>query len=226
MRSVGARDRRFWVWIAALSAIVAAFALLALTRPVFPFAILVGLGSLALAVTFLVDPNKRFYLWTFGAAALTALPYAVHLARHARSLVALQEAWGQVQMMAVGLPGFALFFAGYGVAAVVGYVWTRDRPVLVWASSLLVATSFLAVNHLGTGAITRIASRSTSSSPWPSSRRWVCVMCSSAPAAVLGAWLGAVCLFDVGSFVLGRPCWCDSGWPIPSEQPSSKRYAR
>jgi hypothetical protein len=199
------RDRRFKAWAAALALVATAFALLVATRPSLSFAVLAALGSLALAATFYVDPHKRFYLWSCGAAGLVALPYLLVLARHARSLATVQEAWHQVQMMKVGLAGFALFFAAYLLAAVVGWITLRDRYVQHWVASLLVSTAFLSVNHLWHWGnhpyrfaihmlfpLAILAAHGLRHGPRPL-------------AAVLGAWLGAVCLFDAGSFALGRP---------------------
>ena len=196
-------DRRFRIWLAALALISSAFAFLA-TRPAFPFAGLVGLGALALGATFLLDPNKRFYLWSYGAALLLALPYVVVIAPYARELAALQSAWSSVQMMAVGLSGFALFFAAYLAAAALACVFTRDRSVLLWVFGLLVATALLAVNHVWHWGnhpyrfaihmlfpLAILAALGLRDAP-----RWV--------ALPLGVWLGSVCLFDAGGFLLGR----------------------
>ena len=199
------RDRRFRAWLGALALLAAAFVALVATRPSVSFAIPVALGGLALAATFLVDPNKRFYLWSYGAAGLLALPYVLLLARHAGALAALQRGWDGVQMMTVGLSGCALFFAAYLLAAAAGYLWSRDRPVLVWVSALLASTAFLAVNHLWHWGnhpyrfaihllfpLAILAALGLRDAPRPL-------------AAILGAWLGAVCVFDAGSFALGRP---------------------
>jgi hypothetical protein len=199
------RDARFKAWIAALSAIAAAFAFLVATHSSLSFAVPVALGVLVMSATFLVDPNKRSYLWTYGPAGLLALPYVVLLARHAGPLAAMQGGWNQVQMMTVGLSGFALFFAAYLLAAAAGYLWGRDRPVLVWVSALLTSTAFLAVNHLWHWGnhpyrfaihllfpLAILAALGLRDAPRPL-------------AAMLGTWLGAVCLFDAGSFALGRP---------------------
>ena len=199
------RDRRFKAWLVALCLLASAFVLLVATRPSLSFAILVALGALALAATFFVDPNKRFYLWSYGAAGLVALPYLALLGRHARALAAVQSAWNQVQMMAVGLSGFALFFAAYLVAAALGYRSLRDRPLFVWVSALLASTAFLAVNHVWHWGnhpyrfaihllfpLAILAALGVRDAPRPL-------------AAILGAWLGAVCLFDAGNFALGQP---------------------
>ncbi len=199
------RDRRFKAWLAALALVAIGLGLLVATRPSISFAILAALGTLALAATFLVDPNKRFYLWSYGAAAFVALPYLLVLARHARTLAAVQEAWNQVQMMTVSFAGVAVFFAAYLLAAVLGYATLRDRSVLHWVSSLLVATAFLSVNHLWHWGnhpyrfaihllfpLAILAAFGLRDAPRPA-------------RAVLAAWLGAVCLFDAGNFAFGRP---------------------
>ena len=199
------RDRRFRAWIGALALLAVAFVALVATRLSLSFAIPVALGGLALAATFLFDPNKRFYLWSYGVAGLLALPYVLLLVRHAGTLAALQRGWDGVQMMTVGLSGCALFFAAYLLAAAAGYLWSRDRPVLVWVSALLASTAFLAVNHLWHWGnhpyrfaihllfpLAILAALGLRDAPRPL-------------AAILGAWLGAVCLFDAGSFALGRP---------------------
>lgn len=198
------RDRRYRVWLGALALLAATFVALVATRPSLSFAIPVALGGLALAATFVVDPNKRFYLWGYGVAGLLALPYVLLLARHAGTLAALQRGWDGVQMMTVGLSGFVLFFAAYLLAAAAGCLWSRDRPVLVWVGALLASTAFLAVNHLWHWGnhpyrfaihllfpLAILAAFGLRDAPRPL-------------AAVLGAWLGAVCVFDAGSFALGR----------------------
>ncbi len=115
--------------------------------PRLSFAHVVALGAVALGATFLVDPHKRFYLWSYAAAGVVALPYLLELARHTRELALVQDAWASVQMMAVGLTGCLLFFAAYLVSAVVALLRYRERDVLVWLSALLVATGFLALNQ-------------------------------------------------------------------------------
>jgi hypothetical protein len=77
--------------------------------------------------------------------------------------------------------------------------------VLVWVSALLASTAFLAVNHLWHWGnhpyrfaihllfpLSILAALGLRDAPRPL-------------AAILGAWLGAVCLFDAGSFALSRP---------------------
>ena len=211
------RDRRFRAWLGALALLAATFVALVATRPSLSFAIPVALGGLALAATFLVDPNKRFYLWSYGVAGLLALPYVLLLARHAGALAALQRGWDGVQMMTVGLSGFALFFAAYLLAAAAGCFWSRDRPVLVWVGALLAATAFLAVNHLWHWGnhpyrfaihllfpLAILAALGLRDAPRPL-------------AAILGAWLGAVCVFDAGSFALGHP----TGGAVPGGRPGA-----
>ena len=141
------RDLRFKAWLAALGLMAALFVGLVATRETLSFTTLVALGALALGATFLVDPSKRFYVWSYGAAGLVALPYLLLLATHAGPLGAMQDGWNQVQMMTVGLPGFLWFFAAYLLAAVLGWRFARDRSALPGIYALLVATAFLAVNH-------------------------------------------------------------------------------
>jgi hypothetical protein len=199
------RDGRLRAWLAALGLIAAVFVALAATRPSLSFATLAALGPLAFAATFLADPHKRFYFWCYGTAGLVALPYLALLARHARPLAAVQGAWNQVQMMAVGLTGFLLFFTGYLLAAALGWRSLRDRPLGVWLLSLLGATAFLAVNHVWHWGnhpyrfaihllfpLAILAALGLRDAPRP-------------VAAALGVWLAAVCLFDATSFALGRP---------------------
>ena len=198
-------ERRTRAWLLALALLAATFVALVLTRPSLSFAIPVAVGGLALAVTFLVDENKRFYLWSYGVAGLLALPYVVLLGRYARALAEAQRAWDGVQMMTVGLSGFLLFFGAYLLAAAAGLAWSRDRPVLVWVGALLASTAFLAVNHLWHWGnhpyryaihllfpLAILAALGLRHAPRPL-------------AATLGTWLLAVCLFDAGSFALGRP---------------------
>ncbi len=198
------REGRTRAWLGALALLAAVFVALVATRPSLSFAIPVAVGGMALAATFLVDENKRFYLWSYGVAGLLALPYVVLLARHARALAELQRGWDGVQMMTVGLSGFLLFFAAYLLAAAAGFAWSEDRPVLVWVGALLASTAFLAVNHLWHWGnhpyryaihllfpLAILAALGLRHAPRPL-------------AAVLGVWLGAVCLFDAGAFALGH----------------------
>ncbi|MFI4944330.1 MAG: hypothetical protein ACHP85_13770 [Burkholderiales bacterium] len=199
-----ARDGRFRAWLAALGLVGLAFVGLVATRPSLSFAVFVALGGIALLPTFLVDPRKRFYLWSYGTAGLLALPYVLLLGRHARALALVQDAWNQVQMMAVGLTGFALFFAAYLVAAAFGGRSLRDDPARTWILSLLAATAFLAVNHLWHWGnhpyryaihmlfpLSILAALGLRQAPRPLT-------------ALLGLWLGAVCLYDVAGFATGR----------------------
>lgn len=199
------RDRRFKAWLLTLGLVAGVLVALVASRPSVSFAVLAALGTLALAATFFVDPNKRFYLWSYGAAALLALPYVLLLVRHRGPLGLMQGGWNHVQMMAVGLAGFGLFFAAYLLAAALGYRWTRDRPVLLWLTALLAATAFLAVNHVwGWGnhpyryaihllfPLAILGALGLRDAPRPL-------------AAVVGVWLGAVCVYDAASFAAGRP---------------------
>jgi hypothetical protein len=198
------RDRRFMAWLVALGLVAALFVGLVATRETLSFTGLVGLGSLALAATFLVDPNKRYYLWSYGTAALVALPYVLLLARHRGPLAAMQGGWNHVQMMTVGLGGFLLFFAAYLLAAGLGARFSRNRPLLVWLVALFAATAFLALNHLWDWGnhpyryaihmlfpLTILGVLGLRDAPRPL-------------AAFLGVWLAAVCAWNAGSFVVGR----------------------
>ena len=199
------RDARFKAWLLALGLIVAAFAFLAATRPTLSFTSLVGLGALALAATFWVDPNKRYYLWSFLPAALLALPYVALLARHRAAFAAMQDGWNQVQMMTVGLPGFALFFSAYFVAAALAYRFGRERERLVWLTAFLATTGFLAVNHLWHWG--NHPYRYAIHMLFPLSILAVLGL-RDAPrplAALLGVWLSAVCVANVWGFAAGRP---------------------
>ena len=141
------RGGRFRSWLAALAATAAAFALLVATRPAISFPAAVAVGALALGATFLIDPAKRFYVFAYGTAGLVALPYLLLLARQAPQVAAVQAAWAEVQKLSVGLPGFVAFFAAYLLGAAAAYAYSRDRESLVWASALLGATAFLALNQ-------------------------------------------------------------------------------
>jgi hypothetical protein len=142
------RDRRYRVWLGALALVAGGFAWLVATRPAVSFTEVAALGSLALAATFAIDPGRRFYALCYGTAGVLALPYVLLLARHREGLATMQGAWNQVQMMAVGMTGFLLFFAAYVLAAGLAYRFVRDRPLLVFLSGWLLATAVLAVNHL------------------------------------------------------------------------------
>ncbi len=199
------RDRHFWAWLLALGLVIAVFAYLAATRHLVSFVSLVALGALALAATFAFDSNKRFYLWSYGTVALVAAPYLLLLARHARVLAAVQDA--EVQRAAVGLVGVALFFAAYGLAAALAYLSYRNRPVLIWVSAMLGATLFLAFNHVW----------HWSNHPYRFAIHFIFPLGILAAlglrhgrrliAAALGAWLGGMCLLNVGNFLAGKRIW-------------------
>ncbi len=198
-------DRRFRAWLVVLGVLGGAFVGLVASQPAISFASLAALGTLALAATFVIDPNKRFYLWSYLPAALVAFPYVLVLVRHPGPLAVMQGGWEHVQMMTVGLAGFALFFAAYLLGAATGWWRTRDRSLRVWLGAMLIATAFLAINHLWhwgnhpyryaihllfpLAILTALGLRDA---PRPA-------------VVVLGIWLGAIGLFDATSFALGRP---------------------
>jgi hypothetical protein len=199
-----AGDGRFRGWLVALGLVALAFVAFVATRPSLSFALVVALGGLTLAATFLVDPAKRFYLWCYGTAGVLALPYVFLLARHARALAAVQDSWNQVQMMAVGPAGFTLFFAAYLLLAFFGWRSLRDEPVRLWIGALLGATAFLAVNqfwHWGNHPyrfaihmlfpLAILAALGLRHAPRPI-------------GVAIGLWLAAICLFDVVGFASGR----------------------
>ena len=142
------RDGAYRVWLAALAMLAAGFVLLVATRGRVSFPELTALGALALGATALFDPNRRFYLWSYCPAAIMALPYVLLLLRHRGPLATMQAGWDHVQMMTVGFTGFLLFFSAYLLAAGLACRFTRDRPLGVWLSGFVLATAFLALNHL------------------------------------------------------------------------------
>ena len=199
------RDAGFRAWLAALALVAAVFLGLVAGRGRISFVELAALGTLALAVTFLVDANRRFYIWCYGPAALLALPYVLLLARHRGPLATMQGGWEQVQGMTVGASGFLLFFSVWLLAGLLAYGWTLDRPLVVWLSAFLAATGFLALNHLwGWGnhpyryaihllfPLAILGALGLRDAPRPL-------------ALLIGAWLSAVCLLNVWSFAAGRP---------------------
>jgi hypothetical protein len=201
------RQRRFLAWSVALGTLAAAFVYLMATRPVMPFVGLVGLGLLALLATFLLDPAKRFYLWMYLTAAVVAAPFLLVLARHARAILAVQDAWSQVQMTAVSSVGVLLFFLGYILAAGVACFVYRDRNVLLWVAAILGATAFLALNHVWHWhnhsyrfAINLIFPLAILSA--------LAMRHGPRPLALgAGAWLGLVCALDAGEFAAGKRPW-------------------
>jgi hypothetical protein len=157
-----------------------------------------------LGATFLVDPNKRFYLWLYGSSGVLVLPYLSLLARHAHALGEVQAAWNQVQMMSVGPASFVIFFAAYLLAAAFGWRALRDEPVGLWVLSFLAATGFLAVNHLWHWGnhpyrfaihmlfpLAILSALGLRRAPRPI-------------AAGLAVWLACICLYDVVGFAFGR----------------------
>jgi hypothetical protein len=201
------RDSRYRVWLLALGLVAAGFVFLVATRPLVPFISFVGLGGLALAATFAFDPNKRYYVGTYGVAALVASAYLAPLVQHARVLAAIQDAEAQIQRVAVGIVGLALFFSAYALAATFAFLRRPDRPVLIWVSAMLGGTLLLAFNHVWHWdnhayrfAINLIfplgilAALGLRHAPRPVSM-------------VLGVWLGVVCLWNVGTFAAGERIW-------------------
>ena len=199
------RPRRpgFRAWLATLAALGAAFVVVTLARPVASFAGVVALGAAALAVTFAYDTRKCFYLWTYAAAAVVALPYLLMLAHHGRAVATVQATWSQVQMLAVSLTGFVLFFSAYLCASGLALLCYRDRPTLVWLAALVVSTCFLALNHLWHWF----------NHPYRFAIHMIFPLAILAAlglrhgprrlAAVLGVWLAVVCGLDAYQFVAG-----------------------
>ncbi len=199
------RDRRYRVWLVGLGMATGGLVYLAATRPLVPLTHFAVLGLLVLAATFAFDPGKRFYLWTYGTAALVASPYVLPLARHARVLEAIQDA--EVQRAAVGLAGLASFYAAYVLAAALALLRYRDRAALTWISAMLGGTLFLAFNHLWNWD--NHAYRFATHLIFP-----LGILAAlgvrhgpRVPAAGLAVWLGAVCLFNAGSFAAGERTW-------------------
>jgi hypothetical protein len=199
------RDRRFWAWLVALGLVGAAFVSLVATHSRVSLASLVALAAVALAATFLVDPHKRYYLWSYGAAGLVAGPYLLVLARHARALATLPESW--TVHSGVGLAGLALFFSAYGLGAALAYRYCQDRPVLIWTSAILGATALLAFNHVWRWD--NHAYRFAIDLIFPLGiLAALGVRHAPRPVGVLiGVWLSAVCLLNVGQFVTGHRTW-------------------
>jgi len=198
------RDARFRAWLLALAAAAAAFALLVTLRPAQAFPAAVAMGSLALVATFFIDPAKRVYVAVYGTAGVVALPYLLLLARQAPQVSAVQAAWAEVQKLSVGLPGFVAFFAAYLVAGAGAYVYSRDRDSLVFASALLGATAFLALNQYWHWY--NHPYRFTIHLLFPLAVLSVLAV-RDAPrflAATVGAWLAAVVLWNGAGLALGR----------------------
>jgi hypothetical protein len=198
------RARGFRVWAGLLGLAAIAFVGLTVMRPVASFGGVVALGVLVLAVTFAYDPRKPFYLWSYGTASLVVLPYLLLLARHARAVAFVQDTWSQVQMAAVSLPGFLLFFSAYLAASVLALTAYRDRAVMTWLAAVLLATGFLALNHLWHWfnhpyrfAIHMIFPLGILAALGLAHGRKLV-------AVTLGVWLGTVCAFDVAGFAAGR----------------------
>jgi len=199
------RDRGWKIWAISIGVIAVSFAGYTAARRPFSVLSLVAFGSLALLADFLHDPAKRFYAWSYGTAGLVAAPYLLALARNARGAAALQEAW--VPGLAVGTFDLLLFFAAYGLAAALAYATCRDRPVLLWVSSVLAGTLFLAFNHLW----------GWSNHPYRFAIHLIFPLGILAAlglrhgprrlAVGLGAWLGLLMLWNAWSFLAGDRVW-------------------
>jgi hypothetical protein len=201
------RERRFVAWCVVLGTLAGAFLYLVATRPVMPFVGLVGLGLVALLATFLLDPGKRFYLWTYLTAGVVAAPYLLVLARHARAVLAVQDAWSQVQMTAVSTAGVLLFFLAYILASGAACFVCRDRSVLLWLAAVLGATAFLALNHVWHWH--NHSYRFAINMIFPLGILSALALRHGPRPLVLGAsvWLGLVCAIDVGEYAAGKRPW-------------------
>jgi hypothetical protein len=190
-----------------LGTLAGAFLYLVATRPVMPFVGLVGLGLVALLATFLLDPGKRFYLWTYLTAGVVAAPYLLVLARHARAVLAVQDAWSQVQMTAVSTAGVLLFFLAYILASGAACFVCRDRSVLLWLAAVLGATAFLALNHVWHWH--NHSYRFAINMIFPLGILSALALRHGPRPLVLGAsvWLGLVCAIDVGEYAAGKRPW-------------------
>jgi hypothetical protein len=197
------RRRGYRAWMIGLAGVAVVFGWVTLSRPVASFAAVVALGGAALALTFFYDERKRFYCWTYAPAAVVALPYLLLLARHARAVAAIQAGWSQVQMMAVSLTGFVLFFSAYLCASGVALLRYRDRATLTWVAALVLSTGFLALNHFWHWF----------NHPYRFAIHMIFPLGILAAlglrhgprllAAALGLWLAAVCCWDAYRFVAG-----------------------
>jgi hypothetical protein len=191
-------------WLAAIGVLAAAFVALVAARGRISFVELAALGTLALAATAISDPNPRFYLWSYGPAALMALPYALLLVRHRKALAAMQGGWDTVQMMTVAPSSFVLFFSAYLLAAALACRFTRDRPLGAWLAAFVAATGLLALNHLW--GWSNHPYRYTIDLLFPLAILGTLGL-RDAPrrlAAPVAAWLLAVVVTNVWSFASGR----------------------
>lgn len=198
------RDARYRWWLAALGGSALTFVMVVGARPSAAFPAAVATGAIVLAATLAIDPARRVLLILYAAAGLVALPYVVLLARQARQVAAVQEAWAHVQGVSVGLPGFLAFFAAYLAGGAIALWRWRDREVLPWVSGLLAATAFLALNQYWSW--NNHPYRFTIHLLFPLAILSALAL-RHAPRVValaLGAWLAAIVAFDATALARGR----------------------
>src|SRR5262249_13766424 len=128
------------LWLAGVAAVTLAFVTLIVATGDARFGFLVEYGCLILALTFMLDSRKRFYLWTYGTAAVVAAPFLLSMSSHLGGM-------SVGNATAVGGRDIVLFFSVYLLAT--GYVFATypNRPVLVWLAACIGVTLFLGFNH-------------------------------------------------------------------------------
>ena len=140
---LGGKKRR--IWAAGIGAIALAFVARAATGASLTSGVLVAFGAAALAVDFLVDEDRRLYLWGYGTAALVVAPYALALLRDLAGASRIEE---RANPAAVAPPLVLAFFAPLVLAAGLAIAYPPAPGMRRWLFSVLGATAFLAVNHL------------------------------------------------------------------------------
>ncbi len=132
-------------WRAATLLVVLGFAARALLGPPLSVRVLAVPSAALLALAFLADPDRRPYLWGYGAAALVVAPYLLALLREPAGLAGIAEA-SNAQNVG-GVPLLA-FYATYLAAAGFAIARSPERRILLFLVTVFATTLVLAFNHL------------------------------------------------------------------------------
>jgi hypothetical protein len=200
------RGRRRLAWVLALSTVALAFAARAAFGPPLGSFVLMAAAGCALFVDFLFDPDRRPYVWGYGAAVVVAAPYLAALARDVAGVAGIVE---QGLPSAVTTPVLLAFFAPYAVGAGLAFGRASEGRVeggrvLGWLVSILGATFLFSQNHLWNWG--NHPYRFAIHLLFPLALLAVLGLRDAGrlARAVLGLWILGVIVYDVGRFATGH----------------------
>jgi hypothetical protein len=136
-------SRRKLAWLMWLLALGLVFICWSITQERFPFLLLASLGALVLVGTFVYERDRRPYIWMYATFGLLALPYLLALSRDSGALKLDMTVGASVTLFDV-----ASFFGFYFLAAMIGWIYCRNRSVLLWLGAMIGVTFLLGYNHL------------------------------------------------------------------------------